>query len=102
MPTIVEYDGEEDDATSKAQPKKCENPTSNTDTTNDNTCNSSTSASRNTDNGKVTNTETKLVNNEGNKGEGSETEAKVHHGIGNFSCFVMVIVLVDAFIDHSV
>ena len=33
----VESNGEEDGATtSKAQPKKCENPTSNTDTTNDN------------------------------------------------------------------
>ena len=78
MTTIVEYDGEEDCATSKAQSKKCENLMSNTDTTNDNTCNSCTSASRNIDNGKVTNMETKSVptNNEGNKGEGSETETE--------------------------
>ena len=37
MKTKVEYDGEEDDTTSKAQPKKYENLTSNTDMTNDNT-----------------------------------------------------------------
>ena len=78
MTTTVEYDGEENRETAEPQPKKCENPTSNTDTTNDNTCNSCTSASRNIDNGKVTNTETKSVptNNEGNKGEGSEREAE--------------------------
>merc|ERR1712238_104865 len=37
MKTKVEYDGEEDGTTSKAHLKKCENPTSNTDMTNDNT-----------------------------------------------------------------
>ena len=72
-----ESNGEEDGATREAQPKKYENPTSNIDTTNDNTCNSCTSASRDIDNGKVTNMETKSVtNDEGNKGEGSETEAE--------------------------
>ena len=36
MTTIVEYDGEEDSETEEPQPKKCKNPTSNTDnTTND-------------------------------------------------------------------
>ena len=40
MKTKVEYDGEEDGTTSKAQPKKCKNPTSNTDPTTDNICNS--------------------------------------------------------------
>ena len=48
--TKVEYDGEEDGATSKVQLKKCKNPTSNTDTTSDSTCNSCTSSSRNIDN----------------------------------------------------
>merc|ERR1712238_362444 len=70
--------GEEAGVTSKAQPKKCENPTSNTgtNTTKDNS-NSCISASRNIENGKVTNMETKSVpNDEGNKGEGSETEAE--------------------------
>jgi len=37
MTTIVEYDGEENKETAEPQPKKCENPTSNTDMTNDNT-----------------------------------------------------------------
>jgi len=78
MKSDVESNGEEDGATtSKAQPKKCENPTSNTAMTNDNTGNSCTSARSDIDNGKVTNTETKSVpNDEGSKGEGSETEAE--------------------------
>ena len=78
MKSDLEYDGEEDGATREAQPKKYENPTSNIDTTNDNTCNSCISASRNIDNGKVTNMETKSVptNDEGNKGEGSETKVE--------------------------
>ena len=78
MTTIVEYDEGEDRETEEPQPKKCEHPMSNTDTTNDNTCNSCTSAGRNIDNGKVTNTETKSVttNDEGNKGEESEAEAE--------------------------
>ena len=77
MKTDVAYDEEENDATKEAQPKKYENSTSNIDMTNDNTCNSytSTSARRNIDNGKVTNTETKSVNDEGNKGGGSEIAA---------------------------
>ena len=75
MTTIVEYDGEENRETAEPQPKKCENPTSNTDTTN--TRNSCTSTSSDIDNGKVTNMEIKsITNDEGKKGKGSETEAE--------------------------
>ena len=77
MKTKVEYDGEEDGATSKAQLKKCENPTSNTgtNTTNDSRYNSGTHAGRDINNGKVTNMEIKSVNDEGN-GEEVEAEAE--------------------------
>ena len=46
MKLDVEQDGEEDAATSKAQPKKYENLTSNTNTNNDSQYNSSTHAGR--------------------------------------------------------
>ena len=77
MKTDRESDEKENRETAQPQPKKCKNLTSNIDTANDSTCNSctSTSASRNIDNGKVTNTETISVNDKENKRGGSETTA---------------------------
>ena len=80
----VKYVGERDGVIRKAQPKKCENPKSNTDTdtTNDSICNSCTSATRNSDNNRtektVTDKDTNPVttNDEGSKGKAAETEAE--------------------------
>ena len=80
MTTIVEYDGEEDSEIEEPQPKKYENPTSNTDNTTNDSIYSCTSPARNINNGtkKVTNTETNTVTtNDGvNNREVAETDAK--------------------------
>ena len=72
MKTDRESDGKENRETAQPQPKKCENPTSNIDTTNDN--NNCTNASKNIDNGKVTNI--KSVNGEKTKEKDQKPKQK--------------------------